>query len=133
MRVCHRASACARAQPGGVITHDLSSTDFEVVDEFLNDDETLNDENDEEVLPCGPSSPRRKWLLRQEVSAGSPLYELSNASIGSPAAAGGLQSGGQRGRAAMRRVREKAAGLLGTPFSSKLRKTMDGMNVGQRI
>ena len=117
--------------PGGVIEHDLSRTEFEVQDEFLeaDDDGGADAENLEpNEGAVGPMSPRRKWLVRQMDQTRAADAERVEEAVPSPLEggggrkAGGADANGWRGRAAMKRVRQKAAGLISSP----LRRTMSG-------
>ena len=121
----HLLSSCRRVcliccSPGGVIEHDLSKVDFEVVD----DENMLNDPEDDEVVEPvakpGPLSPRRKWFLEQETKeqAASEPVEAD----GAAAAAAPVNAQQWRGRAAMRRVRQTAAGLLSSPIKRSTRR-----------
>ena len=128
-----RESARLRS-PGGTIEHDLSSVDFEVVDEFLDDDS--DDENQPLQSNAIPLSPRRKWLLRQEV--GDDTLQDSNRS--NEAELGGAQTKivvglHGRGRLAMRRVRQRAADLLKSPLrrNAAAMRTMDTFDSAYRI
>ena len=113
--------------PGGVIEHDLSQTEFDVVDEFLDEDEdeAVDEENIDPAkkrMGGGPMSPRRRWLQRQmagderasEASADGEVGEEGGACAKSVAR--GTPSNGWRARMAMKRVRQKAAGLMTSPL-----------------
>lgn len=128
---------CVRSA-GGVIEHELSETYFEVIDELdVDESDSQDDEADHEVGKPdagdksdadaadgsrGPSSPRRKWLLRQEVGEGA-LHELAD-SESNEVPAGRPQGGAWRSRAAMRRVRQKAADLLVSPLRRTAESTL---------
>lgn len=115
--------------PGGVIEHDLSKTEFEVISI---DEEGLHDEfEDGEGLICtthrvnavgdvseqdGEATPRgfvaKRWLEQQEAGLDKDRVEVTEAEE--------RHSGDQAGRKAMRRVRMKASSLLPSPLKKPI-------------
>ena len=114
-----RAAVSKNRSPGGVIEHDLSKTDFEVADTFPGLDEAGSDQGDDAEAPAPAKllSPRRKWLLRQEVTADTPRDAAPDDEASRRNSVGdGAGKDQWRGRVAMRRVRQKAVDLLASPL-----------------